>query len=150
MDVRSELNESRHLEFCELSEPEVHMLRLVIEEARPGPIPEELEGKVLGQRILATDETSRVFEIVWPSCLTYSVVDEMYTDWDDTQVWEGSFFREYSKSHFLDYAFKATFFSALCEDKPRHWSLLCLNHTVHVIGVKEPQMRYLGTRGETL
>jgi hypothetical protein len=116
-----------------------------LEEARPGPVEDrEILGvEVKGSRPIESDESCQLFELIWPNYVAYCVRNESYTQWDPTEVWEGQQFRIYSKSHFRDYVEKDTFASDKYPGALQHWSLICLNHIVDVIGSKQPQIRRL-------
>src|SRR5436305_7065520 len=98
--VRDEIDSCRFLFLRELSEPEENTLRVVVEEAKANGPPEDIEilGKVIsGTRPIESDDTCRLFELIWPSYVAYAVRNESYTSWDDAEEWEGKFFRLYSK-----------------------------------------------------
>jgi hypothetical protein len=144
--MRDEIDDCKYLYLRELGEPEENTLRVVVEEAKAEGPPEDIEilGKIIrGTRPIESDDSCRLFELVWPCYVSYCVRNESYTSWDDTQVWEGRLFRVYSKSHFRDYVAKATFASDEYPGPLRHWCLLCLNHLVDVVGCVEPELRRL-------
>lgn len=120
-------------------------LRLVIEEAKADGPPEDREllpGKVAsGLRSIESDQTCRLFEIVWPSYVAYSVRNESFTQIDNDEVWSGRLFCEFSKSHFLDYVKRATFASAEYPGPLRHWGINCLNHVMDVVSTVEPHIQ---------
>jgi hypothetical protein len=146
MAIHDEIDSCKYLFLCELGEPEENTLRVVVAEGKAGP-PEDRQimGKVVrGIRRIECDESCRRFILVWPSYVAYSVLNELYTSWDDSEEWEGKLFRLYSKSHFRDYVARATCASDSYPGPLRHWSLLCLSHIVDVIACSEPEVHRLG------
>lgn len=145
--MHDEIDDCRWIYLRELVEPEENVLRLVIEEAKVSGPPEDIEvlpGKVIsGTRAIESDASCRVFELVWPTYVSYCVRNESFCTQDKEEVWEGRLFCLHSKSHFLDFVARATF---ACADYPgplRHWGINCLNHIIDVVSVCEPQVRRL-------
>jgi hypothetical protein len=144
--MRDEIDSCKWLFLRELGEPEENTLRIVVEEAKADGPPEDLEicGKVIqGLGSIESDETCRQWELVWPTYVAYSVKNESYTSWDDSERWEGNSFRLYSKSHFLDYVAKDTFARDGYPGPLKHWRLVCLWHIVDVVGNVEPELERL-------
>jgi hypothetical protein len=144
--MRDEIDDCKYLYLRELWEPEENMLRVVVEEAKADGPPEDIEilGKIIpGTRPIESDESCRLFELVWPSYVSYCVRNESYTSWDDSEVWKGRLFRVYSKFHFRDFVAKATFASDQYPGPLHHWRLVCLMHLVDVISCAEPEVRCL-------
>jgi hypothetical protein len=145
-DVRDEIESCRFLFLRDLTEPEENTLRVVIEEAKADGPPEDIEilGKIIsGSRPIESDESCRLFELIWPSYVAYTVRNESYTSWDESEEWEGNLFRLYSKSEFRDYVSRGTFATDDYPGPLQHWSLVCLRHVVDVIACVEPEMRRL-------
>ncbi len=118
----------------------------MVEEASADGPPEDIEilGKVIeGTRPIESGPGCRLFELVWPSYVAYSVRNESYTSWDDAERWEGKLLRLYSESHFLDYVRRATFASNDYPGPMRHWGLVCLRHVVDVVSTAGPKVRLL-------
>jgi len=143
--MREEIDSCKYLYLREIGEPVDNSLRLLIEEAKADGPPEDCEllpGKVIsGLRSIESDETCRMFEILWPSYVAYSVRNESFTQIDNDEIWTGRLFCEFSKSHFLDYVVRATFASADYPGPLRHWGINCLNHVVDVVSSVEPQIQ---------
>ena len=138
-----EIDRCQRIYLCELGEPEVNSLRLVIEEAKADGPPEAVEvlpGKVItGLRAIESDRTCRAFELVWPTHVAYAVRNESFCIWDNTEHWEGRLFLMYSKSHFLDFVSRATV--DLYTGTLRHWGIICGDHVVDVVSTDEPRIR---------
>ena len=144
--MRDEIDACKYLFLREIGEPDENELRVVVEEAKADGPPEDRKilGHVIhGTRAIESDESSRLFELVWPSYVAYCVRNESYTSWDDSEAWEGTLFRLYSKSHFRDYIAAGTCASDDYPGPLQHWSLVCLRHIIDVVGSVEPKVRRL-------
>ena len=80
-------------------------------------------------------QPSSVHELVY---VAYSVVNESFASVDDSELFTGHLFRNYSKSRFLDYVGVATFASDDFPGKLRHYGVNCLNHFVDIVSATEP------------
>ena len=119
-------------------------LKLVVSEGLPVGQPESISvgGVAISDctRIEVSDQ-SRVFELVWTSYVGYAVLNESFASVADDEQYEGSRFRIYSKSRFLDYMSEATF---ACDEHPgptRHYCVACEDHIVEVLAVNGPVVR---------
>lgn len=95
-----------------------------------------------GTRIDITEE-SAAFELIWKRYVAYAVMNESYASVDDEAQYTGNRFRVYSKSHFIDYASRASF---ACEEYPgptRHIAIICENHVIDVIAAVTPVIQRL-------
>ncbi|MCT2536260.1 hypothetical protein NC661_13510 [Aquibacillus koreensis] len=81
------------------------------------------------------DSKVTTFQIDFPNYITYSVVYDDYTVWNDEQIFEGESFRIYKKSTYLDYVQKEF---KLQDKKVEHYSLACFEHHVDIISEHEP------------
>ena len=146
MNLFEQINTHKYLYLTEISEPEDNVLRLVIEQA--SAVDEERDLKVgssviSGLRDIVSDENCFAYEIIFESYIAYSVVNESFTQVDESEVFTGNLFRIYSKSHFLDYVKVATFAS---EDYPgvfSHYEIVALNHIVEIVSVDSPTIAVL-------
>ena len=100
------LNACDYLFLSEIEELDHNSLRLVVREGRRvGPSESLQAGDAVisgGTRIDVTDE-SAAFELIWKKYVAYSVMNESFASVDDEERYEGTRFRLYSKSHFIDY-----------------------------------------------
>lgn len=87
---------------------------------------------------LIADEACTAYEIIFPTYVAYSVVNESFASVDDSEVFTGHLFRSYSKSRFLGYVGVATFASDDFPGKLRHYGVNCLNHFVDIVSATEP------------
>jgi len=94
-------------------------------------------------------EPGRLFEVTWPSYVTYQIGDESMGYDGAHEVYDGSKFRCYTKSSYLDYV-ASTSLLDVCAIKEsgdwprvRHWAIYCLDHTIDVTTKDEPQIRLL-------
>lgn len=74
-------------------------------------------------------------QIDFPNYITYSVVYDDYTVWNDEQIFEGESFRIYKKSSYLDYVQKEF---RLKDQNVKHYSLACFEHRIDIISEHEP------------
>lgn len=143
--MRDEIDRCKWLFLREIGEPEENTLRVVVEEAKSGEAQDIDIGETIisGASLIESDESCRLFELIWPTYVSYAVRNESFTSWDDTEVWEGQSLRVYSKSSFKDYVARATFASDSFPGPMKHWCVVCLRHIVDVIGTAEPEYRQL-------
>jgi hypothetical protein len=81
------------------------------------------------------DSKVTTFQIDFPNYITYSVVYDDYTVWNDEQIFEGESFRIYKNSSYLDYVQKEF---RLQDKNVKHYSLACFEHHIDIISEHEP------------
>ncbi len=143
--IFGDLDSCRYLFMREISEPGDNQLRLLVEEARAT---EEVRtaqvcGVELSGHPIESTEECQLFEVLWESYVAYSVRNESFVSKDDFEEFSGRLIRVYSKSHFLEYASRATF---ACNELPgpmHHFGLICQNHIIDVISTGPPSVRKL-------
>lgn len=148
--MQEAIDSCKYLFLRGLDEPEDNVLRLVLEEAEPQGSPEDLEVAGVtfsGTQVIDHVPGLRVFKVVWPSYVAYSVRNESYTTWDEGEIWEGRLFRVYSASHFLSYVSSATFAGDVFPGPLQHWEVVCGNHIIDVVGAERPQFNLLDAAG---
>lgn len=137
-----------------ISEPQINELRIVILEAKTGDVitdaalaaePDETLRSILkGSRIIDHFKGCRKFELLWTSYISYSVVNESYSNGEpkpaNTKV---RLFAEYERSNYLEYLLKATFATEEYPGPYRHWAILCQNHTIDIASQVHPIAREL-------
>jgi hypothetical protein len=142
------LNSCEHLFLSEIEELDYNGLRLVVR-----------EGRVAGKhRALQVGETvisdctpigitleSAAFELVWRKYVAYSILNESFAAPDDADRFEGSRFRLYSKSAFIDYVSRASFACAEYPGPTQHYEVVCENHIVDVIAAIGPVVQRLSS-----
>jgi hypothetical protein len=140
-NCEDEINDCRSLFLADIQELGRGSLKLVVAEGLPVGGPESITvgGVTISNctRIEPTDR-SRIFELVWTHYVGYAVLNESYASVNDVEQYEGSRFRVYSKSCFLDYMSRATF---ACDEHPgptRHYCIACEDHIVEVLSVDPP------------
>ena len=142
-----ELEACEYLFFAGLSEPEENSLRLLVQEGLRAGEPQTLKfGSVSIEGVVQIDITaqSRTFELYWPLYISYAVRNESYCDWDKDEEWEGTGFRVYSCSKFLDFVANGTFATAEYPGPFRHYEVLCANHIIDVAAQEAPVVRVVG------
>lgn len=85
------------------------------------------------------DSNVVTLQIDFPNYITYSVIYDDYTNWNDAEQFQGEAFRIYSKSNYFDFIQKDSNINAL---KPvenlKHYSLSCIEHKVDIISIQDP------------
>jgi hypothetical protein len=145
MNLIDQINQHKYLFLVEISEPDEYVLRLVIEEAKPSGEPEDVAvaDTILSGTPITSDEACFAYEVVFGSYVAYSVRNESYTSWDESEQWLGHLFRAYSKSHFLDYVRVATFASDDFPGKLFHYEIVCLNHVIDIVSIEGAEISIL-------
>ena len=144
LDPIFEIDDCSVLFLIDLREASRNSLHVQVAEGQPVGPPKSI--KVAGSEIsdcTATEITdeSRVFEIIWNSYVGYSVLNESYATPSDEERGEGSRFRIYSKSRFMQFMSESTF---ACDDYPgptRHYCVGCEDQILHVLSVDPPTVR---------
>ena len=152
MNLREQIDQLQYVFLTGIGEPKANALQIVIQEGRVAPETETIEvgaAKITDVHPIVCDDTSRTYEIMFPSYVAYAVLNESFASIDKYEEYTGRFFRIYSKSHFLDYVGVATFASDDYPGKSTHYEIACLDHIVEVVSVDEPQIRNL-TRAERI
>jgi hypothetical protein len=152
MQAIEQLNAHAYLYLTELAEPADNLLRLVVTEGRV----RDAEGvrvrqaaKLLGPFASETlpiiaDELSASYEILFEQYIAYSVLNESFTVWDDSEKFRGKLFRTYSESKFLTFVHAATIASDEYPGPYTHYGVVCLNHIVEVASTLPPRIRQIG------
>ncbi len=143
-----QIDKHKWLYLTAIGEPEDNTLRLVIEEARSD---KNLQPTKIGD--LDLGKTSRIvsdakcfaYELIFEWYVAYSVRDESYTQFDETEVRTGQSACVYTKSKFLDYARSSTFATDEYPGPITHYGFNCLNHIVDVAALEEPNIKVIRT-----
>ena len=145
-DPLAEINDCKYLFLADIRDLGRGALQLVVQEGLPvgTPLAIEVGRSVISDctRIEATDE-SRAFEIVWRRHVGYSVRNESYAAASDEEHYDGTRFRIYSKSHFIEYMSRATFATDEYPGPTRHYGVVCEDHIIDVLSVGDPAVRRL-------
>jgi hypothetical protein len=141
MNLRDQIDSHEYLYLGEIGEPEVNVLRVVVDEAKSLTDDVEIPDTPFLGKPIVSDETCRRYEIIFPSYVAYAVLNESFAKVDDYEQHTGRYFRIYSKSHFLDYLGVATFASDDYPGKSTHYEIACLDHIVEVVSAEEPEIR---------
>jgi transposase-like protein len=146
MNLIEQIEHHKYLYLTEIGEPDINVLRIVIEEAKASGETRDVKvdsTKISDCRPIISDETCQKYEIVFGSYVAYCVRNESYTVMDESEKFTGRLFNIYSKSHFLDYVRAATIASEEYPGKFVHYGINCLDHIVDVVSVDEPEIRML-------
>jgi hypothetical protein len=145
----AEVGLSPQIDSCEyvllqsISETDEDHLTIVIREAVTLSEEEtKLRGPaqpLQGASLIAADEHSRTFKLVWTSYISYVVHNESYsmrTPID--RIKSGRYLRVYETSAFLEYVEKATFASIDYPGPFTHVEVACLSHIIDVVSTELP------------
>ena len=127
------------LSLIEISEPESNSVGFLIAEGRAtGPEVSTGVGNPPIRARMVDDQNYRVFKVVWPSYVAYSVRNESYFVGDEYETFRGRRFVQYSRSRYLDFVLSGTIVQKLEPDAFRHWGIYCTDHVVDVVSLDEP------------
>ncbi|KAB8135805.1 hypothetical protein F9U64_10495 [Gracilibacillus oryzae] len=86
------------------------------------------------------DSKAETLQIDFKNYITYSVIYDDYTNWNDDEVFRGDSFRIYEKSKFFDFVQKEY---RLPDYELTHYSLACIEHHVHIISKSPPVIKVI-------
>lgn len=81
------------------------------------------------------DSKVETLQIDFKNYVTYSVIYDDFTIWDDSEVYRGNSFRIYDKSNYFNYIQRVSY---LPSEKLIHYSLACFEHKVDIISDFDP------------
>ena len=139
-----EIDSCSFLFLRKIEELDGNGLRLVVEEGQASPIPGTLEigGTVITDcHPVTSTHQSKMFEIVWDRYIAYSVRNESFVPFDESEIADGGRFRHYSKSHFLDFIRAATFATNDYPGPMHHIGINCEDHIIDVVSTNAPQVK---------
>ena len=131
------------IDFIGLTEPDVNSLKMFFNRCKTSNIPETLAiGEIVIENTYAIEDNKELptIQLDFENYISYSITNESYTSWDDYEMFEGKYFRTYTKSRYLDFISFHTFAS---EDYPGpfvHYCITCLNHIVNIVSVDPPKV----------
>ena len=143
------LDSAKYLYLRELSEPRDNSLRLVVQEAVVNPtgsvrsfhpdLP-ELDKILRSGSPIESTAACQTFELVWKHYVAYLVTEECVGSCGryDDEVFTGSLFRVYTKSHFLEHLARDT---GGHTEEIFHYKLTCLNHLIDIAAYGPPEVR---------
>jgi hypothetical protein len=148
-----QLTSVKYLHLREISEPDkkaLNTLRIVVEEAivnYGGTIPPmtserpELREVLKGGHPIESVEGCKLFQLDWRHYVAYLVTEELVgsnaANGYDDESYEGSLFRLYRKSHFLDHIARNTGGHI---EEVRHYKLICLDHLIDIASYGAPDI----------
>lgn len=84
MNLREKIDSHEYLYLWEISEPEVNVLRMIVDEAKASNDPKvEIPHTPFMGNPIVSDETCRRYEITFPSYVAYAVLNESFAKVDD-------------------------------------------------------------------
>ncbi|SEM54859.1 hypothetical protein SAMN05192533_103318 [Mesobacillus persicus] len=87
------------------------------------------------------DSKVKTLQIDFKNYVTYSVIYDDFTTWNNTETFQGEAFRIYQQSNYLDRIHKES------KEKLTHYSLACIDHKVDVISRYEPTIIEIDSTG---
>ena len=85
------------------------------------------------------DSNVKTLQIDFPNYITYSVIYDDYTNWNDDEQFQGEAFRIYSKSNYFDFIQKESNLKAITPvENLKHYSLSCIEHKIDIISKHDP------------
>ncbi len=142
MSLREEIDRIKYLFLTRIGEPKDNALVLGIQEGLLGP-PEDLDilgVKLENTRPINVKKGSRGFAIYFDRYVAYSVRNESYTVFAEDEEWKGVTFREYQRSHYLNFIAAATFAIDEYPGPLRHYGIMCENHVIDIVSAVEPEI----------
>lgn len=161
------LNDCKYLFISSIREIEELTLEIFADEAKPqepisvAPYVGEIGQLHVGARPIETDNTCRSFQLVFPrnEMVLYQVLNESYGRFPKApEMFSGSIFRTFSRSHLLDFVKCNTHASDEYPGILHHYQLVAENHVMDVIMTGQPEIlmdsqriaaRYLAMMGGT-
>jgi hypothetical protein len=140
-----EINKLKYIFLDGIKEPEDNSLALRIFEGLVGePEDTEIAGTIIKDTAPVTiEKESKVYAIYFDSYVAYSIRNESFTTWDDEEEWEGKKFREYSKSHFLNYVSQSTFATDDFPGPLTHYEIVCEFHVIDIVTTVKPEIKHI-------
>lgn len=81
---------------------------------------------------------STLYRLRFDSYISYCIRSESYTSRDDYELFEGQYFRIYSRSRFLDYIKLSTFACEKYPGKFLHYGIVGIDHIIDVASTSPP------------
>lgn len=107
--------------------------------AVPAVLP-ELAEIMAGVSPIESTEDCKSFEVFWERYVAYLVTEECVGSCGNEcdESYEGTLFRAYTKSHFLDHLARDT---GGHTEQLQHYKLICLNHLIDVASYAPPEIQ---------
>ena len=131
----AQLKSAQYLELREIQQAYDGPLRLVVEEHRVKPEPQEIDGSVILAYPIERPSDGKVFQLRWHDYVSFSVTGDEYPPHDNSLSGINSgYFQEGPASDFLAYIREAK--SQLFDIHERHlknWTVITLNCYVDIV-----------------
>ena len=99
MSLVEQIDGHQYLYLHEIAEPDVGVLRVVIEEAKASSDTEDIDvggAKITDAHPIISDESCYEYEVIFGDYIAYSVLNESYTFAPESEEYVGRLFRIYS------------------------------------------------------
>lgn len=150
MDFFDEINSLDFIYLNHIEEPADNEVTISIIEASAKAKEEDLiigEKLITSARPIVSNPDSRKYSFYFETYVAYSVTNESVTIIDDeNEKRVGRLFSIYSKSNYLEYVRKSTiaeFYYGTDNIELKHYGIYCLNHSIDIISVDEPIIKYI-------
>ena len=136
-----EINELEYLYLISTVEPIDNQLLITIKAATVLAQEEDLfiAYKNLGTvKQVLLDGPGKEYEFHFNTYVTYSIVNESFSYFNDSEERIGRLFCIYSKSNYLDFVKSNTIAEFVLEAEIKHYAINCLNHIINIASIEEP------------
>lgn len=134
------------LALLSLENPSENELKIIVRKAAGCNEPESPVGRsgwdVLSYPSIVT--STPCYEIYFSEFITYSVTNERHYAGDSNAVSEGSSFRRFTKSKFMDFFETMTYGDDVHPGPRFHYGVYCQNTCIDIISNKAPTIAFLG------
>ena len=140
-DLVDEINSCQFVFLQELEDGADNRLVLTIKEAKSTPETEDIVlpgGTIRNVHPIGSDDSSRIFELIFADYIAYSVRNESFTEASDTEHWQGRLFRTYSVSNFLDFVRRSTLPIEHDPGALTHYGIICADHIIDIATRNSP------------
>jgi hypothetical protein len=90
---------------------------------------------------IISDVECRRYRVIFKNYITYSVINESFSFWDKEDIYDGKFFRKYTKSKFISYVKSVAspgYLEIMNAEKFHHIGICCLNQIIDVACLEGP------------
>jgi hypothetical protein len=148
LSAAEELDSCRYLYLEQISEPYINCLRLLVSEGLTSDqaAPLVVGGtKVSDIHPIEVTNSSKWFEVVWDTYISFAVRNESFASSDDEE-WTGKVLRIFSRSKFLDFVSAGTFASVEFPGPFVHYEIACLDHIIDIASLHPPTIHRVSAK----
>jgi hypothetical protein len=135
MDFQTLLTWNGTLYYDQITELEDGTLRIKVKFLRN----EKEKIKSINTSSISPNDELSIFQLDFPTIVSYLVVDEAYTSLQDSEVFDGEIFRVYKKSRYLDFIQTQTYALEIEPQKSyTHYQIPSMDYVIDVVSFVEP------------